>query len=356
LIERVCEMKWKTPGKEDWTNLFKEALRFRDLQSWRFIGNDEIFAVEDPTTGISYFCSVMGAADEFYGLAVYPGIEGLYLLSQTNYQNVIPTEEDIYQLRSFICTYEPWQELLIEEQIQAEKYDPELKHDQMCPGFISYEPGYIPYGLSQNECRLMSLILRQSFNLARQCSQKPNFLNPPSEGQILLRKARKNNEGKLIWRNVWTEYPSYVPYSPVMHIEHYETRNRLNAYTVNPDIQWEIEFLYMPFVIEEGYKPYYPKMLLVADHKTAFVMEPVICNDIELPEKRVLEHFIKLLDHYQCRPSSLIVRSTETMNLFSMVCSELGIALIQSASLPVLDDVKKVLLDNYSQQASHTIH
>jgi hypothetical protein len=350
-------IKWKPPHQEDWNQLFKEALRFRKLQGWKFMNNEDIFGIQDPVSGDLLFCSVMGAAEEYYGLAAYFGFEGLHTLNRTSVEDLSQDEEEIYKMHNIICTFEAWQDLLIEEQIQAEKYDLKLKKDPMCPGFISYEPGYIPYSLSQRECQLMTTILQQSITIARNYRDNSQYLTPPKDGQILLRKSTScNKAGNPIWRNTWIYPPPFVPNFAFMHLDQQEVRKRLTTYPVHEEMQWEVELKHMPFVVEEGFKPYYPRMLFIADHQTGYVLEPLVCGDLDKPESRILNHIVQLLDQYQVRPSSIYVRTSETLNLFSMLCSELGIRLIQTQDLAILDEVEKVILNNYPKHQSNTIH
>lgn len=349
--------KWKSPTQDDWNQLFKEALRFRKLQSWQYMDNEDFFGIEDPVSGELLFCSVMGSAEEYYGLAAYFGFDGLHTLMRSSVEDLSQNDEEIYKMHNIICTFEAWNDLLIEEQIQAEKYDPKLKEDPMCPGFISYEPGYIPFSLSQTECRLMTTILQQVTTISRNVAKDPSYLVPPKEGQILLRRVNSiSKTGAPVWRNTWVYPPPFVPNFVFMHLDQAEVRKRLASYPIHEEMQWEVEFKHMPFVVEEGFKPYYPKMVFIADHQTGYVLEPIVCNDHESPESKILNHLIQLLDQYQVRPSALYARTPETLNLFSMLCTELGIRLVQSQDLAILDEVVKLLLKNYPRQKSDTIH
>jgi hypothetical protein len=349
--------KWKSPTQEDWNKLFKETLRFRKLQSWKYMDNEDIFGIEDPVSGELLFCSVMGSAEEYYGLAAYFGFEGLHTLMRTSAEDLSQNDEEIYKMHNIICTFEAWKDLLIEEQIQAEKYDPKLKEDPMCPGFISYEPGYIPFSLSQTECRLMTRVLQQAITISRNVKDNPFYMIAPREGQILLRKASSfTKSGAPVWRNTWVYPPPFVPNFVFMHLDQQEVRKRLTSYPVHEEMQWEIDFKHMPFVVEEGFKPYYPRMLFIADHQTGYVLEPIVCSDRDTPESRILGRIVQLLDQYQIRPSTFYARNPDTLNLFSMLCSELGIRLVQTQELPVLDEVEKLLLQNYPKQKTDTIH
>ncbi len=352
-------MKWKAPLKEDWDCLYQEALKFRKLKPWLFFQNEDIYCIEEPESNMPIFCSIMGAGDEYFGISAYIGLKGLEsirkIIAEENHFRI---EEEIYDIHSLLCSYESWEDLLIEEQIQAEKYDPKLKVDEMCPGFISYEPGYVPFSLSREECRLMTMVLKQSFNIVKHKKDDSCFLSSLHEQEILARKYHyTNKKGTRVWKNEWTVFPPYIPPFDIMHIQNPEIKERLTAYPQS-DVIWEVEALYMPFVIEEGFKPYYPKMLFVVDHHSGHALSPALCRDAESPKDKFLSHFISLLDQCRFRPKAIMARNEKNINLFSMVCAEVGIKLLQESSLPKLDEMKTSLVHDFSQikNTSSTVH
>ncbi len=350
--------KWKPPSREEWKALYQAAISFRKLECWNYMQIDDIFGIEDPLSGEIAFCTILGSEEEYFGLAAYMGHGGLFLLNYLISGTEKALEEtDIYEGRNLICSFEPWDNLLIEEQIQAESFNPKLREDPLCPGFISYEPGYIPYSLSQEECQLMTKILAQTLPIARKLKQDPQYLRSGPRDQILVRRVySKNQHNTPLWKNVWKPFPAFFPLYPVIHIHDPQIKKRLYHYPIEEGMEWEIDFHLMPFVVEEGYKPYYPRTLFIADRLTGLVMEPAICNDIEAPEKKLLQHLIKLIDQQSSRPSAIYVKNISTHHLMSMVSSELGIQLIRTSSLPILDEAKKALLKTISRYRSSMVH
>jgi hypothetical protein len=61
----------------EWQHLNEAAGQFRDLASWNWLYEDQLFAIVNPEDGEVGYCSVMGASGEFCALSVYRGNEGL---------------------------------------------------------------------------------------------------------------------------------------------------------------------------------------------------------------------------------------------------------------------------------------
>ena len=56
-------------GKE----LYDAAIRFKEAAPWELLGDDEVFAVKDPVTGETGYCSILGWLGEMFALCVYRG-------------------------------------------------------------------------------------------------------------------------------------------------------------------------------------------------------------------------------------------------------------------------------------------
>ena len=66
------------PAAEEWRRLYQRSVEFRDLAPWRWIYEEDIFAVQLSAGAEPFYCSVMGTLGEHMALAAYRGVEGLY--------------------------------------------------------------------------------------------------------------------------------------------------------------------------------------------------------------------------------------------------------------------------------------
>ncbi len=87
-------------------NLYKLALQYQDIELWKTLWDNQIFAVKFSDGEIGY-CCVMGAAGTFCGLAIYIGDEGInsYLkISSGNFAELDETEIKFSQ-QCIMCSF-----------------------------------------------------------------------------------------------------------------------------------------------------------------------------------------------------------------------------------------------------------
>ena len=67
-------------GDEDVDELLQDfyetAKDFHQLAPWRWMQNDDVFGIKDPDSGVVNWCSVMGAGETCFGMALYLGPAG----------------------------------------------------------------------------------------------------------------------------------------------------------------------------------------------------------------------------------------------------------------------------------------
>ena len=66
-----------------WRDLFAAALEFRTVKPWRWLDDNNVFALIDDD-GCPWFPTVLGAAGLVFGLALHRGEPGLRFLFETS--------------------------------------------------------------------------------------------------------------------------------------------------------------------------------------------------------------------------------------------------------------------------------
>ena len=95
LFNLICEVR--DEGENIWQQLLESAKEFHKQKPWTYLSDDQIFAISYPETDELLYCSVMGAGEEVFGLAVYIGREGFRALLDTIKQE--PSELDLMLLK-----------------------------------------------------------------------------------------------------------------------------------------------------------------------------------------------------------------------------------------------------------------
>src|SRR3989338_1822045 len=65
------------PSLAEWKELYKQAVKFKEIAPWCWMWDSNLFGVKNPEDGETGYCCVLGAAGEVFGLVVYKGCEGL---------------------------------------------------------------------------------------------------------------------------------------------------------------------------------------------------------------------------------------------------------------------------------------
>lgn len=59
----------------NWPRLLELAEELKQFQPWKWIDDDQIFAIQDPETKEYVYCSIMGAGGMEYGLSAFIGVD-----------------------------------------------------------------------------------------------------------------------------------------------------------------------------------------------------------------------------------------------------------------------------------------
>ena len=124
-------MNDKPPSIQEWKDLYEAAIEFKKIKPWNWMWDTDIFGVQNPITGETGYCCVMGGAGEHFALAVYLGSEGLNgylkLQSKKNY----PSLEDMLNFQKLLMASFEDREYLQKEDFQLIK---DLTEIQGCTG------------------------------------------------------------------------------------------------------------------------------------------------------------------------------------------------------------------------------
>src|SRR5699024_5759215 len=122
---------------DPWPETMLLTKLYQDAKPWEMMGDGDIFGVLDPISGDMMYCSVLGHADEMYGLAVYIGYDGVHMLSNL-LDGHTPTDFDIQQYQhSLLLSFEDREDLEKEEYDLVKAYDVTFRGRKSWPSFRS---------------------------------------------------------------------------------------------------------------------------------------------------------------------------------------------------------------------------
>ena len=139
-------MKVPQVSLKAWKDLYKFALRYRDLKPWGFLSDDAIFGVKDPITGQIGYCCVLGTLGEILGLCIYRGSEGLAFHQRIQSGELRPEDEDVATMQNaLLADFTDRRDLEKEDLSIIKALNLKIRGRKQYPLFRSYLPGYVPW-------------------------------------------------------------------------------------------------------------------------------------------------------------------------------------------------------------------
>jgi hypothetical protein len=331
----------QAPSLQDWKALYDAAIEFKKAAPWDWMHDTDIFGVQDPVSGETGYCCIMGAAGEHYALGVYSGSEGLEgLLRILSGEFSQSHDEVLYVQKCLMASFEDREYLQKEDLKQIKTMGLKFRGANAWPFFRKYTPGLVPWYLTGEEARFLTLALQQAIEVSLRFKKDPGMLIHPSSGKFFVRAPVKQGEG-ISWKDEWIEpLPPESKDLPVTPVD--ETLlNRLKKARLQQRGIWDVDFFFVPAPIwEKGKRPYYPYMSLMVEHNSAFILN----FQLEKREEFALkfpEKFVSFLERVKIAPQAFLVKRDEVGRFLEPFASSLGIKIKMVESLPVLEEAQR---------------
>src|SRR5690625_836002 len=109
MIQDINEKLFRLASEEDYDYLWNEVLvetkNLYENEPWRKITDDQVYVIYDEANDEHYFCSILGKAEEIFGLSVYIGFDGLLSLLDS-FEGAKTPEEIMKHQRSLLISFE----------------------------------------------------------------------------------------------------------------------------------------------------------------------------------------------------------------------------------------------------------
>lgn len=338
-----------SPTINEWRELYRAAINFRDLAPWRWMTDDQVFGVQDPNSGEVGYCTVLGALKEVFGLAIYVGTDGLAIYNHIVMGDLSRAEqfEMMAMMRGFTCLFGSREELQKEDLDIIKRLGLSFRGATAWPEMRSHRRHCAPWFLNSEEARYLTLALEQAANVALRVREDESLLDPPQDGVYLVRVPAIKS-GELSWSDKWLpqqpdgqldarEIPPDISQIGEKRIERILRKSRRTGAVV------EVDVFHMPMPVKgsEDERPYYPQIVLWVDS-----MGPIIHFDLFEPDTRFLlqESLIRMLENTKQLPGEIhIVGKTNRLELASLT-DRLGIRLANVRALKELPEAREALI------------
>lgn len=331
------------PMRQEWLELYEAAERFKELKPWEWLTNVHLFGVRCPWDQLTGYCCVMGSGKEVYGLAVYLGTAGLQTV--LDLLNGEFSGDPLFAQHCYMLSFGSRDELYTEEYERVKKLGLSLHGKRAWPSFRLYEPGYVPWPLSnRDDIVFLTEIIKQAIEVSRSYRQNPDVLLE-GNGERFLVQIPVTGEGadtKTQWISQWLKPdPADRPLEPSGRAVVMDELRMVKARrAVNGDAGvWEVDSFFIPMPIEEE-RPFYPMMNVIADQETRQVLHYGLTQRIEASEN-LAEGLLTLIETHRVVPVRLVARHSTLLDELAPVIARFGLDSRIEPQLPAIEEFQQ---------------
>jgi hypothetical protein len=318
-------MSEQSPTLSQWKALYEQALQFKQLACWTWMTEENIFGIQDPKTGEIGYCCVIGSLGEVFGLIVYLGSEGLEGFRKLRTKRRAPGSIEGLLLHNCLSlTFDDRKYVQKEEYEIIKQLGLSVRGRNAYPIFKNLKPGYLPWSITADEAIYLTYALTQAEDICLRFKEQRILLDPPLPGQYLVRTLESNGDA-LTWRDQWM-LPAPVKPKP-LSVQLDELRvQRLKSRNLKMQGVWEFDYAFADIPIKESDRPFFPCLLIVADHATGFIFHNHMAPPDAYPSQ-FANSFIEGLEKTGFLPVEILVAQAEAKFILEPVTSRLGIKL-----------------------------
>ena len=328
----------------DWAELFEASRKFQDARPWKQLTDRILFGVRMPGAGPILHCAVMGAGGEVFGLAVYPGAEGLRAYERSlaimREEGGGSRRELLSQLRALTVSFDPEEEVEDSDIDLLREQGLTIDGLQEWPVFRSYEPAYVEALPDEEERGWLVAALNGAREFVHRLrdGRLPD-LDELGQDEIVVLKPGPDNTG---WTQEIEALERGSEYLEVPTIDEFRLR-RLARSAARGGL-WEAAAYWLNMPVEEGdTKPYFPLLCAWADHNTGIILHTELTTPAE-GLGMLQTSGIELMEKIGRIPATILVRSDKAVQLLEPVTRALHVELRQVETLDVMEDVVSELM------------
>jgi hypothetical protein len=329
--------------------LYDAARGFREIECWNWMWDSDLFGVQNPVDGDISYCCVMGRNGDHFAIAAYTGTEGL-----EGYFRFGDEETDFEQFENYFSqtclsvSFEDKEMLDAEDRRALRQAGYQANGPHAWPEIRNHSPGLEPWYVNADEARFLIHILEQAIQVALRFKKNPDLLDSSGGEEYLVRIPEQGPAG-LEWRDGWVRpLITDEPVGFAEPLDEVRVARIKKAIPRSPNV-WEIGCFYAPGrVVEEGERPYFPRMTLCVDHDSTLVL----CIHSSKPSRHREEfpkHIMGSIEKTGVIPHTILTGKEETLRMLAPVALALGIEEELSGDIPGLTEAVKSLFEYFDR-------
>jgi len=332
-------------NRQLWTSLYEAAIELRELQPWKWMTDADLFGVQDPETGETGYCCILGNAGQVYALGVYPGPEGL-----ASYQRMIDEGDEgqsnaitaALLQKLFMVSYEDREALSDRDLNQIKALDlKNVRGKGKWVLFREYEPGYLPWYIDEDQARFLLRVIPQVIDVAKRFRENRELLRSESEEEEFLVRTPTLDGADIHWEDQYHPVPD-LPETP--SIEPDQGRIEAIREYLEPSKQVALcGITLLPGGMREDpnnemERPFFAHLALMLDFESQMIVGQQIFHPAEL-RNHLQEWFLESLSKIGSLPQTLITPNEFTYGLLEDITDALDTEIAYAPNAPAFEEV-----------------
>lgn len=163
-----------------WRELYEAATRIKECKPWDKFWDLDLIGIRNGAEEDTVFFSILGRAGDCYGIAVYEGYEGLnsFLMLTMQEKLNLSSEYAMFNQKNLTCYWGNREELSGKQRKTIKELGYQYRGKNQWLYFLSFEPGYYPYNMNQEEVLRMTEHLQDlemALHYYEETNQKVDF-------------------------------------------------------------------------------------------------------------------------------------------------------------------------------------
>lgn len=322
------------PTIEQWRALYDEAIKIKKQKPWQWMNVGQIFAVEDPFSGINYYCSVQSEPQADF-IQMFIGENGLNrmlaLADKIDDDDAFFGNSDYVTLAGYMmgfdeeslnCFYTDKDTLIPFERRTIERLELNFRGPKAWISFKKMLPGVVPQAVhSADKVQLMTMLLAQVFKICSLEKKAPflnNLLNDPNTTEIFWWRY---SEEKKRWYSSILKLDDIIEQFPQTVYENQLELYKMRRLRTSQNV-FELLRLYLPIPIEHQGQMCYPMAYILMD----LDMGHIIWNYMDIYERdheqRFLAHLIQFFRGEGRKPAKIVTADYISYNIIADFCEK----------------------------------
>ncbi len=334
----------KKPTIDEWHKLYEMGLKFKKLNCWDWMHDNDVFGIQNPENDQIYYCSIMGNLQEFYGIMLYHETEGLDFLSKLHSDEIEFDNPDIIFLQQgMMLSFGSRVDLTSQDLKIIKDLNLKFRGKTAWPLFRDYTPGLFPWYLNASQCRFFTIALEQVIDVALRCKKNKFIFNSRKANSFLVRTptAKASNQS-LLWEDKFIVPRPYSKSFVTIAITDELRIKRIKNQKSNRIGIWEIDTFYTPTPIKDEHeeRPFFPKVCMCVNGRNGSMLCLNMIHNIKEEGHKFIEEFLAMTEKLKQFPHTLLVSRQETFALFEDLANKLGINLKMVDELSFIEQAR----------------